>query len=279
MRRSVPFDSVPHSDTMPRLAKGRTVQVGCAGWSLSRAVQPRFPPEGTHLARYAAVFPAVEVNSSFYRPHRETTYRRWAESVPAAFRFSLKIPKAITHERRLVGAEPLLDAFLGDISALGDKLGCLLIQLPPSLRFEAGVVEPFLAALRSRHAGDVALEPRHASWFDGTADRLLASMRVGRVAADPPPAPAAGEPGGAPAIVYYRLHGSPRMYYSAYDDTYLDDLAVRLVAHVGPGSTVWCIFDNTAHGAATDNALGLLARVAAPASRSFAKRVTTRTRA
>lgn len=277
--RSVRSFSVPGFASMPRLAKSRTVNVGCAGWSLSRAVQPRFPAEGTHLERYAAVLPAVEINSSFYRPHRGITYRRWAQSVPAAFRFSLKLPKTITHERRLVGTEVLLDAFLGDATALGNKLGCVLIQLPPSLRFDGGITESFLAALRVRFAGDVALEPRHASWFEGSADRLLASMRVGRVAADPLPAPDAAEPGGDPTVVYYRLHGSPRIYYSGYDAEYLDDLAARLLAHVGPRSNVWCIFDNTALGAAIENALGLRTRLAAPSSRSAAQRDAIRNRA
>ena len=233
--------------------------VGCAGWSLPREAQPHFPAEGTHLARYAARFPAVEINSSFYRPHRPATYARWAASVPPGFRFSVKLPRAITHERRLVDAGPLLDAFLAGATALGPALGCLLVQLPPSLAFDVATADAFLAALRERHAGPVAAEPRHASWFDAAADRLLADWRVARVAADPARVPAAAEPGGWPGTVYYRLHGSPRTYYSAYDASVLHALAPRLLAAT-PGA--WCIFDNTALGAATVNALELLERLA-----------------
>lgn len=239
--------------------------VGCAGWSLPRDTQPRFPAEGSHLARYAARFPAVEINSSFYRPHRPATYARWAAAVPPGFRFSVKLPRAITHERRLSAAEGLLAAFLAEAGALGPALGCLLVQLPPSLAFDPAVAGPFWAALRARHAGPVAAEPRHASWFTPEADQLLVAWRVGRVAADPARVPAAAEPGGWAGTVYYRLHGSPRTYSSTYDAATLDALAARLRRPAtAPGAApAWCVFDNTALGAATPNALDLLERLAA----------------
>ena len=233
--------------------------VGCAGWSLPRDAQPHFPAEGTHLTRYAARFPAVEINSSFYRPHRPATYARWAASVPPGFRFSVKLPRTITHERRLADAAPLLDAFLAEAGALGPALGCLLVQLPPSGAYAAATADAFFAALRARYAGAVAAEPRHASWFTAEAERLLTAWHVARVAADPARVPAAAEPGGWPGTVYYRLHGSPRTYYSAYDAAFLDALAPRLLA--APAGA-WCVFDNTALGAATVNALELLDRVA-----------------
>jgi uncharacterized protein YecE (DUF72 family) len=233
--------------------------VGCAGWSLPREQQPRFPAEGTHLERYAARFPAVEINTSFYRPHRPSTYARWAESVPEGFRYSVKIPRSITHTARLAGAEAELDRFLEEARALGDRLGCLLIQLPPSLQFDAAVAGAFLRGLRERFEGAVACEPRHASWFGEEAGALLVESRVARVAADPARVPEAGEPGGWPGLVYYRLHGSPRIYYSAYSEEYLDGVAARMRA--ADGGAAWCIFDNTASGAATANALDLLERL------------------
>ena len=235
--------------------------VGCAGWSLPKAEQAAFPKTGTHLERYAARLPAVEINSSFYRPHRPATYARWAASVPPSFRFAVKVPRAITHDARLADAEGPLDAFLAEATALGAHLGCLLVQLPPSLAFEPAVAGAFLAVLRDRHAGAVAIEPRHASWFTAPVARLLTTRRVARVAADPARVPAAAEPGGGAGTAYFRLHGSPRMYYSAYDDAYLDALARRLRAAAARADAAWCIFDNTALGAATANALGLLARL------------------
>jgi uncharacterized protein YecE (DUF72 family) len=235
--------------------------VGCAGWSLPEAVRPAFPAEGTHLQRYAARLPAVEINSSFYRPHRPTTYARWAAGVPEHFRFSVKVPRTITHERRLVGTEDLLDGFLAEAGALGGRLGCLLVQLPPSLAYDPPTAEAFLAALRERYAGAAVLEPRHPSWFDPPAAELLRRHRIGRVGADPARVPAAAEPGGWPGTAYFRLHGSPRIYYSAYDEPFLDALAGRLRDVARHADGVWCVFDNTALGAAWANARALRDRL------------------
>jgi uncharacterized protein YecE (DUF72 family) len=230
-------------------------RIGCAGWSLRSEFAEQFPGEGTHLERYVRRFPAVEINSSFYRPHQPATYARWAASTPEGFQFAVKVPKEITHTRRLREVEAPLGQFLAEAGALGEKLGPLLVQLPPSLPFAAGVAEPFFAGLRERFAGGVVCEPRHPTWFTAEADQLLIDFQVARVAADPAPVPAAAEPGGWPGLAYYRLHGSPKIYYSHYSDEYLD----RLTATLPSGA--WCIFDNTAEGEATANALGLLERL------------------
>lgn len=234
------------------------ILVGCAGWSLPRAAQEAFGAGGDHLARYATRFAATEINSSFHRPHRRALYEKWAAAVPPAFRFCAKLPRTITHERRLVDCEPLLDEFLMQASGLGDKLACLLVQLPPSFAFDATVAGPFLARLAARFTGAVALEPRHASWFTPQAEALLRRAEVARVLADPVRHDAAGSPGGWPQRVYLRLHGSPRMYYSSYESPLLQVLADRMLQAEADGAEVWCIFDNTASGAATANALELL---------------------
>jgi uncharacterized protein YecE (DUF72 family) len=196
------------------------------------------------------VFPCAEINSSFHRPHAASTYVRWAAATPAHFRFSVKVPKEITHVRRLRQSRAPLERFLEETSALGRKRGPLLIQLPPSFEFDARVVGRFLSLLRSLYAGPLACEPRHPSWFD-RASTLLVRFEVARVAADPACVPAAGEPGGWPGLTYYRLHGSPRVYWSAYDQDALNRLAASVRARQ---SDAWCIFDNTASGAALENA-------------------------
>jgi uncharacterized protein YecE (DUF72 family) len=236
------------------------IRVGCAGWSLPSEHAGQFPAEGTHLTRYASRFAAVELNSSFYRPHRTSTYARWAASVPEGFLFSVKVPKLVTHERRLVEVGSLLDDFLAEVTHLGEKLGPILVQLPPSLAFTAEIAEDFFATLRERFDGDVALEPRHASWFDPVAGRIMAAKRIARVAADPAVVPEAAEPGGWDGLVYYRLHGSPKIYYSEYPWAYLDRLA-KLLADAARPAEAWCIFDNTAAGAATVNALNVMGRI------------------
>lgn len=230
--------------------------VGCAGWSLPREQWSAFEGEGTHLQRYASRLKAVEINSSFYRPHLPKTYQRWAQSVPATFRFSVKVPKRITHELRLQHCETALDEFLQQCLQLGATLGCLLVQLPPSLRYEPAVAATFFRALRQRYAGVVVLEPRHASWLE--AEALLQDLHIGRVAADPPVIDTGEGPGGWQGVRYWRLHGSPRIYHSAYGPERLRAYLQQLRASVEEGICTWCIFDNTASGHALADALCLL---------------------
>jgi len=154
-----------------------------------------------------------------------------------------------------------LHSFLKDIEGLGDKVGPLLIQLPPSLAFEPRVARTFFKLLRDAHPGTVVCEPRHVSWFLARADEVLFQYRINRVAADPAPHPASREPSGwLDDVLYYRLHGSPRKYWSAYSREYVDALA-REFALAAPSMEVWCIFDNTASGAAAGNALQLRERL------------------
>lgn len=237
------------------------IRVGCAGWSIPKEHAARFPEEGSHLARYARQLPAVEINSSFYRPHRPATYARWAAETPPGFVFSIKVPKEITHIRRLADVVEPLDRFLDETSALGTKRGPLLVQFPPSLVFDAPIASAFFTLLRARYAGAVVCEPRHRTWFTPRADHLLADHDIARVAADPAVLPQAAEPGGSATTAYYRLHGSPQMYYSEYSSEYLDALA-RTLADAARRGPAWCVFDNTAAGAATSNALAVLDRLA-----------------
>lgn len=243
-------------DRPPRLAA-----IGTAGWSIPNEHRDRFRPGASHLERYASRFTTAEINSSFYRPHRPSTYARWAATVPDGFRFAVKLPKAITHERRLAGVTDLLERFLAEAGALGEKLGPLLVQLPPSLSFQPQEASAFFTVLRERFEGDVVCEPRHRGWFVPEVDRELARFRVARVAADPAPVPGAGEPGGWPELAYYRLHGSPRIYYSPCSPERLDEVAARLSAHGSRATSAWCIFDNTASGAACADALALVERM------------------
>jgi uncharacterized protein YecE (DUF72 family) len=232
-------------------------RIGCAGWAIRREHSARFAQVGTHLQRYATLFNCVEINSSFYRPHRFSTYARWAASVPEDFRFAVKLPKVITHELPLAGAAAPLDQFLGETSGLGAKRGPILIQLPPSFAFDAATAESFFTELRNRYDGDAVFEPRHETWFSAEVESLLRQQRIARVAADPARAPSAAEPAGYDRLVYYRLHGSPRVYYSAYPPQTLLELARATREATARGIATWCVFDNTALGAATSDALAV----------------------
>lgn len=205
------------------------------------------------LEQYAAVFDAVEINSSFYRPHRRSTYERWRDSVPAEFRFSVKLPRAITHELRLVESQEPLVEFMQGASGLGRQLAVILVQLPPSHVFDEAVATAFFELLRAETGAHIACEARNPSWFENEATAVLEGYGVTRVLADPVP------PGCKPAVqnpsqlVYRRLHGAPRMYYSGYSIDYLHGLASTARA----AAETWCIFDNTAAGAAWSDAATL----------------------
>ncbi|MET0292471.1 MAG: DUF72 domain-containing protein [Steroidobacteraceae bacterium] len=229
------------------------VRVGTAGWSLPRLVASSFPGDGSQLARYARVFAGVEINTSAYRDHSADTYAGWARQTPRGFRFAVKLPQRITHENRLRASRKPLESFLTPLAGLGSRLGPLVVQLPPSLPFEKRVARTFFELLRERHAGPVGCEPRHPSWFDETANDLLISYRIARIAADPAVVLAAATPGGWPDLVYYRLHGSPRKYWSVYEDLRVDAWTRELASY--SAGEAWCVFDNTAGGGAAGNAL------------------------
>jgi uncharacterized protein YecE (DUF72 family) len=240
------------------------IRIGTAGWTLPRAVADSFVSEGSHLERYARVLGCSEINSSFHRSHRPGVYARWAAATPSDFGFSAKLPRTITHDARLRAARVPLQRFLDEAASLGDRLKVLLVQLPPSLVFEPRPARTFFRLLEGLFGGAVVCEPRHASWFEPAADRLMVAARVGRVAADPARWPAAAIPGGwlgpegdgAGAVIYYRWHGAPRTYWSSYDDAWLQARAAELRRWPAEAKC-WCVFDNTASGAAAANAIRL----------------------
>ena len=239
-----------------------TIKIGTAGWSIPRDIAGEFPNEGSALERYASRFTVAEINSSFHRPHRLSTWERWRDSVPADFRFSVKLPKTVTHVAKLADCGRQLDEFIDQASVLGDKLAVLLVQLPPKLELDPRVAVAFFNDLRGRTHARLACEPRNATWFTDDAEAMLREARVARVAADPAISTAAARPGGWPGLAYWRLHGSPVVYRSSYldrVDAYADALTDGRLA-VGER---WCIFDNTASSAGAGDALALAATLAA----------------
>lgn len=211
------------------------------------------------LERYSRRLSCVEVNSSFYRSHLPATWSRWAAMVPVDFRFSVKVPRSITHEHRLELCDGLVGRLLEETAGLGEKLAVLLVQLPPTLIYHPDIAGMFFRLLRASSTARIACEPRHASWFEPGADEALAEMMIARVAADPARFPAAAAPGGWRGFSYWRLHGSPRIYRSSYTPSQLDEYSRQLLSSE-TNEPPWCIFDNTASSAALGNALDLTVR-------------------
>jgi uncharacterized protein YecE (DUF72 family) len=249
--------------------KRSKIYVGTAGWAIRREDAHFFPVDGSHLERYSDVFNLVEINSSFYRDHRPATYRRWAEDVPDDFRFSVKLSRSFTHELRMAETGARLRESLGGIRELGEKAGALLIQLPPSLELSPKIARAFFAAVREHWPYALACEPRHKSWSSQVAAEIFSDHAVAKVLADPERCVLEQA---FPASAYYRLHGTPKIYKSAYDSEMLDVWSSRIVESAESGAPVFCVFDNTAIGNSVPNALELkkiLAPIALSASPSI----------
>lgn len=251
--RSGPRRTEQSDVALPLKNHASCVRLGTAGWAIPLQEADRFTQGGSGLERYSAVFNASEVNSTFRKEHRPATIARWAATVPDGFCFSVKMPKIISHELKLKGTGEYVARFAGLVAQFGSKGGPWLLQLPPSLGFERDVATVFFTVLREHYAGSVVCEPRHASWFEPDAEELFRDFDVSRAAASPSKAPAGAVPGGSTRVVYYRLHGMPRVYYSSYESAFLKALAGSIFET--SAAEVWCIFDNTASGAAAANAL------------------------
>jgi uncharacterized protein YecE (DUF72 family) len=171
------------------------------------------------------------------------------------------MPRTITHDLKLQNARASFVAFLEQTEGLAEKRGPLLVQLPPSLAFDASIVTAFLDVIRTVYNGPMVCEPRHTTWFSSDVASLLQRYAISRVAADPPPVTEATLPAGWSHIAYFRLHGSPRKYWSRYDEKEIATLAMT-IRRLAKAAEVWCVFDNTASGAALENAWELRERLA-----------------
>jgi len=191
------------------------IRAGTSGYSYKEWKGDFYPAKiapSEMLAYYAARLSAVEINNTFYRMPRREVVESWASSVPASFRFAVKVSQRITHRKRLADVEPDLDYLLDQLAPLGERLGMLLVQLPPNLPLDLARLERFLDHLGGRVRA--AFEFRHASWL---ADPVLACLRdrgAALVAAETEEAPAA-------------LHETARFGYLRLRRTDYDDEALR----------------------------------------------------
>lgn len=238
----------------PRRAPAK-VLVGTSGWNYPHWRSIFYPPnlpERDWLTFYAQEFPVVEVNYSFYRLPKPSTYKRWGEQTPADFHFALKASRFITHIKRLKGVKKALSLFLENAESLGKKRGPILFQFPPSFRADLDRLEKFLELLPKD--GQYAFEFRHSSWFGKDIYALLQNSNVALVAADTPRFPYVEVQ--TADFFYLRLHGHEVLYASKYRATQLKEYAKKIRSWQKRGD-VFVFFDNDARGFAVDNALEL----------------------
>lgn len=232
------------------------VWIGTSGWTYQHWRGRFYPPDLSPrrwLEYYAQRFPTVELNSPFYRVPKRRTFEGWRERTPAGFLFAVKASRLITHVKKLRGAEGELRWFLSEAEGLGEKMGPLLFQLPPSLRADPGLLEAFLRGLPP---GRYTFEFRHPSWFEEAIYELLARYDVALCVADSPRFPC--ERRVTASFLYLRLHGSQRLYASLYSREELSEWASFIHEALESGAKeAFCYFDNDYEAYAVRNALEL----------------------
>ena len=230
--------------------------IGTSGWHYDHWRHLFYPdklPRAKWLDFYAHHFTTVELNNSFYRLPSEAAFAAWRDSSPASFTFAVKVSRFITHIKRLKNSEEPLDTFLTRAKILGEKLGPLLYQLPPSMHRDDARLESFLSILPQgmKHV----LEFRHESWLDDRMFEVLRRYNVGLCVFDMPgltcPLVATAD------FAYIRFHGSTGLYSSCYSDDELAEWARRLASLPSKVKSVYIYFNNDAEAFAMRNAMTL----------------------
>jgi uncharacterized protein YecE (DUF72 family) len=160
------------------------LRIGCSGWGYDDwlgSFYPKDTPKSEYLSLYSKVFDCVEVDSSFYRNPGPATTKSWYKTTPPGFTFTMKMPKRITHEKKLRQVTEQLGWFYASTKELKEKAGPMVAQLPPSIKYDRDwtVMQDFVKALDAsyRHA----IEFRHASWFREDVYGLLRDRNVAMV--------------------------------------------------------------------------------------------------
>jgi uncharacterized protein YecE (DUF72 family) len=228
--------------------------VGTSGWQNAHwkgLFYPEDLPTARWLSFYAQHFGTVEINVTFYRDVRQATLDRWYNTVPATFLFALKMPRFITHMKKLRADQVSIDRFLYSAESLGDKLGVVLIQLPPALKLDEALMKDFFSRLHPNCK--YAVEARNRTFIDDRFFSLLADHDIAWCIADTAGRFPYHETLTA-SFAYIRLHGSQALYASDYTDTELQGWRdkIRLWTR-----DTFVYFDNDAHGYAVKNGLTL----------------------
>ncbi len=244
-----------------------TLWLGTSGWDYPEWVGKVYPPRGVpdKLRFYARLFPIVEVNSTFYRLPPPSVAASWARRTPSGFRFAAKFPRSITHELRLEGTDDELARFLEVLAPLrsSGKFVAALLQLPPSLPFDAATVRAFYATLP--HDLPVAVEFRERSWLVPASYALLREFGFANVIVDGPHLPIALEVTAPFAYVRWHGHGGRIWYDYSYSASELSAWVPRLRALEEAAPAVYGFFNNHFRGDAAANCRSLADELGLPA--------------
>jgi uncharacterized protein YecE (DUF72 family) len=235
-----------------------TIRIGTSGWSYHHWANVLYPPglpSARRLARYVEVFNTVELNASFYRWPKDSTFAGWRDQLPAGFTMSVKAHRGLTHYRRLSSPEPWIERFERCWQALGDHHGALLVQLHQGQHRDDERLGAFLRSVPASIR--VAVELRHPSWNDPAVYRLLENHRAAYVVMSG--AGLSCIPRVTTDFVYIRMHGADQdaIYAGSYSNDELRSWADRIAGWDRDGTDVWMYFNNDLDGHAVRNALSL----------------------
>lgn len=234
---------------------------GCAGWSYKEWVGPLYDPGKSMLQQYAGVFDTVELNSSFYKIPDEGTILGLTRNTKRGFMFSAKINQKFTHDLRLKLNEDTqeeLEKFvqLFDPLLTQDRLGCFLVQLPPSLKRSDKRLEDFLAALPHRY--DYVVEFRHKSWMDDATWRILSKYQAAYCIVDEPLLPPEIHVTSPIGYVRWHGHGEHPWYNYRYAQQQLQDWVPKVKEVQQNTKKTFGIFNNHFHGYAPENCIQIM---------------------
>ena len=245
--------------TVSTAERGR-IHVGCSGWVYKHwrgLLYPEGLPQRRWFERYSEEFDTVEINNSFYRLPPPATFGKWRKQAPPGFCYAVKANRFLTQAKKLLDCEEPLARMMTAARPLGDRLGPMLYQLPPSMKINLERLEAFLKIVPQ----DVTsvFEFRDRSWYDEAVLVLLERYDAGFVAHDlrglASPRWASGN------AAYVRFHGAQGKYWGRYADEALLSWTDWLADQASHGRSCWCYFNNDIHGHAIEDARTLKSMV------------------
>jgi uncharacterized protein YecE (DUF72 family) len=228
--------------------------IGTSGWNYDHwkgSFYPETMPKTRWLNHYAQAFSTIEVNATFYRQMKESTFQKWRQQTPEGFLWAVKASRFITHIKKLQDVKDPVERFFRSVSPLKEKLGPVLFQLPPSLHYDESLLDEFCSFLPDKQR--CTIEARHESWTSKESISIMKEHGIAWCISD-----SAGRYPYLEAVtsdfVYIRLHGSADLYASKYSDQELKKWAAKILAF---GVDTYAYFDNDYNAYAPQNALKL----------------------
>ncbi len=237
----------------------KNIHIGTSGWSYKDWKGLFYPNElktTDWLPYYAKTFNNTELNMSFYHLPKKQTTEKWAAVTPDDFLFCVKMSRFITHLKKLHEPEETLEKFFDVFEPMKKKMGPVLIQLPPSLKFDHDLTEHFYKALKQYKGYEFAMEVRHDTWLQQDSLSLMSNYEIAFVISQSGKGFPYAEHVTAKNI-YVRFHGPKELYASSYTDETLMYFAGLFKKWHKEKHTIWAFFNNDYFGHAINNALTL----------------------